>query len=114
MSHDPEKSGASRTDSPFQSLSREICLHNAQILVEILHAYCTKYGSQCLDVFVPHLATLALLVLLANETGDVDFSQTNPVSPHTQKLVASIQKMAPYHQLAAKRGDVVDHSSLQA
>jgi hypothetical protein len=111
ISDDLEKSGASRTDSPFQSLSREICLHNAQKLVEVMHAYCTKHGGHSLDVFVPHLATLALPVLLENKSGDVGVS---PTSPHTQKLVASFQKMAPNHQLAANLLDVVHHSSLQS
>ena len=98
------------TDSPFQSLSRKICIDSAQILAEVLHAYCAGYGNNCLDVFVPHLTTLALPVLLANDSGDLGFSQTGLGSPHTKKLVASFQKMAPY---AAKLVDIIDHSPLQ-
>ncbi|EXJ76484.1 uncharacterized protein A1O5_00992 [Cladophialophora psammophila CBS 110553] len=104
-----EQIPAFETTSPFQTLSKGICLENATTIVRIMDAYCTRFGMQSVSVFSPQPVSVALTALLAN-LSELGYSpQTATILQHVHTLSKVLQKWSLSYQTAQNMCTVLDH-----
>jgi hypothetical protein len=97
------------TTLPFQAKSQNICLENSLRIVEIMDAYCTKFGMHAVSIFAAQPASIALTTLLENLSELDNSSKTATILQHVQTLINILQKLSPNYQTADNICTVVNH-----